>query len=604
MKIVTTNTRPEKSSSSTNNIQKIVIILGLPRSGTTLAAAIFEAHDETVVCYEPWNMGKEDKLGPRLTPHQLAHYYKQSVPVTATTFVIKETSIEIDALTWISRFIEYNCDRYLIKVIWTVRIFSHSYLSFVQRGREWWGNQNMNINMASYNLWLTNALRATDYISHIFKASPGLIYSYEALATNPRHVIKKLMETCDLAYNEKLINYFEHVSRTNIRGDRNIQRNPGAIRNDSISARAKEWMEYESELQKAPMHEIMAYLNGVSSELYKTEYIDTYDQLQCIAAIASKEAKGKVVGNYIVRQMKKKLSVIVVVDRMTEQVLNTIYSLSSHHQQEVTEQDYEIVVVEIPSDRPLDENRLYKMGSNVRYFLQDEKSKSVALAVKMGMRLVHSKFISVITNEAIVVTPGVVRATLDAIKISGDAVIAVPAYHIGPPKDLNLSDHKKARTTDLLKLIKWKEDGYRLFDLAFLSRSSNKGSVYLNMAECGFLTFPKRLSNVIDVTNNSNLEGSDFTNLKIFNRACEQKDTPIYLALFEGAFGQHQDTGSIDDDKRSGETLLSKLVRKVQDIRADTSSPASRRYEVIGKLNSQATSSLINLLSNISGQEP
>jgi hypothetical protein len=138
MKSQTTPQYNKSSKSPPNNVEQIVIILGLPRSGTTLAAAIFDAHDETVVCYEPWNRSKKLNLNPRLSPQQLAEHYKQNIPDSATTFVVKETSISLNALKWISSFIEYNCDDYPVKIIWTVRKFSHSYLSLIDRGRSWW----------------------------------------------------------------------------------------------------------------------------------------------------------------------------------------------------------------------------------------------------------------------------------------------------------------------------------------------------------------------------------------------------------------------------------------------------------------------------------
>ncbi len=267
------------------------------------------------------------------------------------------------------------------------------------------------------------------------------------------------METCELTYSEKLINYFEHVSKNNIQGDINVQKHPGAIQNNSIVSRDAEWTKYQSELQKAAMHEIMVYLNGVSAELYKTKYIETYDQLKCIADIASKIVKGNVISKYIAKQMQKMLSIIVVVNPMTELALNTIYSLSIHHQQDVTEQDYEIIVLEITSGQPLDENRLYKMGRNIRYYLRDETTESVALAIKEGIKLTHSKFVSVVADGGMLVTPGVVRAALDAIRLNRNAVVAVPAYGISvdtgnkPKRRVN----HQVKLTHLLNSIRWKE---------------------------------------------------------------------------------------------------------------------------------------------------
>ena len=408
-----TSIQPAKTSKSSNNLHQILIILGTPRSGTTLAAAIFDAHDDTTVCYEPWNRSKKLNLDPRLSPQQLVDYYKQAIPDSATTFVVKETSISLNALRWVSSFIEYNCDDYDIKIIWTVRRFSHSYLSLIDRGRDWWGNTDMSVNLGSYNRWLTKADLAISMILSLFKASPGLIYSYEALVDNPPSVIRKLMESSGLSYSDKLINYFEHVSKRNIRGDRNIQKEPGAIQNTSIAARDAEWLQYEDQLKNAEMHEVMVYLNNISKEIFKKQYIETYDQFKELAADVFKANEYKVVAKLIAKHQRKKLSIILVVFNMPEQALNTVYSLSCNYQKAVTENEYEIIVIENNSERTLDAQRLYKMGSNIHYLLRNETHASPVFAINEAVELSASKFVAIMIDGARMLSPGVVRATLD-----------------------------------------------------------------------------------------------------------------------------------------------------------------------------------------------
>ena len=40
-------------------IEKFVCLLGLPRSGTTIATAIIDAHSAVEMFYEPWNSSRK-----------------------------------------------------------------------------------------------------------------------------------------------------------------------------------------------------------------------------------------------------------------------------------------------------------------------------------------------------------------------------------------------------------------------------------------------------------------------------------------------------------------------------------------------------------------
>lgn len=585
------NLQPVKTSESSNDLHQIIIILGTPRSGTTLAAAIFDAHEDTAVCYEPWNRSKKLNLSPRLSPQQLADYYKQAIPDNATTFVIKETSISLDALRWVSSFIEYNCDNYDVKIVWTVRKFSHSYLSLIERGREWWGNTDMSVNLGSYNRWLTKANRASNMIVSLFKASPGLIYSYEALVENPSDVIRKIMESSGLSYSDKLISYYEHVPKKNIRGDRNIQKSPGAIQNTSIATRDKEWSKYEDQLKSAEMHEVMTYLNNISEEILKKKYIETFDQFQELAISVFKANEYKAVTQLIAKQLRKKLSIIVVVYSMPKQAMNTIYSLSCHYQKSVTVDDYEIIVIENKSEHTLDEQRLYKMGSNIRYQLRNETHSSPVFAINAAVELSRSKFVAIMIDGARMLSPGVVRATLDAIAISKNSIVAVPGYHLGsePQQHAIKNGYNEEAETHLLQSIDWKNNGYKLFDIACFSGSSAEHGILQRVPESNFLTLPRKLFIELGGYDESfNSHGGGYANLDMFKRVCEQNKVRIFSPICEGTFHQYHGGATTGGDKGDRNKLMSTLTEQYKKLRGEEYTAPEIDQELIGKFRIEA----------------
>lgn len=63
-----------------------------------------------------------------------------------------------------------------------------------------------------------------------------------------------------------------------------------------------------------------------------------------------------------------KLSVVVVVYNMRRAAARTLFSLSPRYQQAIRSEEYELIVVENGSTRPLDPEMVRELGENVRYF--------------------------------------------------------------------------------------------------------------------------------------------------------------------------------------------------------------------------------------------
>ena len=63
-------------------ITRVVLLVGLPRSGTTLAAALLDAHSRCTTAYEPWNSGLASTENPALSIESLFRVLPLKLPLS------------------------------------------------------------------------------------------------------------------------------------------------------------------------------------------------------------------------------------------------------------------------------------------------------------------------------------------------------------------------------------------------------------------------------------------------------------------------------------------------------------------------------------------
>ena len=244
--------------------------------------------------------------------------------------------------------------------------------------------------------------------------------------------------------------------------------------------------------------------------------------------------------------MQPRLSFVVVVYNMPRQAMNTLYSLSTRHQRNVREQDYEIIVVENRSVNNLSENQVLALGNNIRYFLRDERSQSPVSAINFGAAQAHGKSICLMIDGARMVTPRVVEYGLMAITADSDALIAVPGYSLGWQDQHHHLDaaYSEAVEMELLAAINWQQNGYRLFDIATISGANPNGCMNPLM-ECNcVITSAKNFALIGGANLDFQLPGGGSINLHIFRQLGLLPESRHYFVMVgEGSF--HQFHGGI-----------------------------------------------------------
>ena len=256
---------------------------------------------------------------------------------------------------------------------------------------------------------------------------------------------------------------------------------------------------------------------------------------------------------------KPRLSIIVIVYDMVSQAKNTLYSLSSDYQTNVSEYDYEVIVVENKSDNILDEKTVREFGINFKYYLREEKSVSPVNAINFGVQMAKAPLIAIMVDGARMCSPGVIQYILAAHRITSRAVVAVPGYHLGNELQQIAvrSGYNEKVEAGLLNNINWQKNGYRLFEIACFSGTS-AGGLFNSLAESNCFSMSKKLFEKIGGCDQRfDLPGGGYINLDLYRRVCELPGTTLFMLPGEGTF--HQLHGGVSTSK-DYDTLQASLV--------------------------------------------
>jgi glycosyltransferase involved in cell wall biosynthesis len=234
------------------------------------------------------------------------------------------------------------------------------------------------------------------------------------------------------------------------------------------------------------------------------------------------------------------LSIVVVLYDMAREAPRTLHSLSTAYQRGVAESDYEIVVVDNGSPARLDAEVLRSVGANVRYFYVADAPKSPAFAVNFGARHSRGSLIGIMIDGARMLSPGVLRHALHAARGFDDPLIATLGWHLGPDVQMRSVAQGYTRVVEdrLLADIEWPTDGYRLFEIAALAGSSERGW-FLPMAESNCLFLRRQTFEVLGgYDERFDCPGGGLVNLDFYKRACDRPSLDLVVILGEGNFHQ------------------------------------------------------------------
>jgi hypothetical protein len=263
---------------------------------------------------------------------------------------------------------------------------------------------------------------------------------------------------------------------------------------------------------------------------------------------------------------------VVIVYNMEREAPRTLFSLSSRYQKEVSDELYEVIVIENGSRPELEiENCVSSLGSNFRYYRKPDPNRSPAPAINYGVGLARGEFVGIMIDGARILSPGVLKYAFKGIAAYREPLIDTLSFHIGPDiQRISMQRNYDQKGEDLLlHEIDWKNNGYRLFDISTMAGNSKFGW-FRNKKEstCYFLRKDSFLK-IGGYDERFNTPGGGLCNHDFFCRAKKMKRSELIMILGEGSFHQfHHGTVTNNPDFKKNKVYRSYLdeYKKIKGI--------------------------------------
>ena len=275
-----------------------------------------------------------------------------------------------------------------------------------------------------------------------------------------------------------------------------------------------------------------------------------------------------------------RLSVIVISYNMKRELPRTLETLSASMQLDISEDDYEIIVVDNGSSVPADEEYCSGLGRNIRLATAPNPTASPAGAIAYGVSLARYDCLGIWIDGARMASPGLLSLARTALGLGPQTVVGTIGFHLGPKVQMESvhEGYDQAEEDRLLSSAGWREDGYRLFDVSCLAGSSARGWFVLPQ-ETNALFMHKRYYEALGGYDEKfQSPGGGLINHDIWNRVCEAGTSNLIMLLGEGTF--HQVHGGVATN--SLQSPWDGFVREYENIRGKPYRRAEGPFRVFG----------------------
>lgn len=239
------------------------------------------------------------------------------------------------------------------------------------------------------------------------------------------------------------------------------------------------------------------------------------------------------------------ISLLVIGFRMPRQLGNTLHSLTSSYQLGVSDDLYEVVIVENRSDRNLPPDVVENLPRNFHYHLREEAGQSPVYALQEGLAKCRGDVIGLMVDGAHLLSPGVLQYASMAFRITSNALVTVPVYHLGPKEQHESSAEGYDETAEisLLESIGWPDNGYSLFDISTLCAANANGFFAPIMESNCYFAARTAIEDERCVDTRFTYPGGGSLNLHILRLLGTRPSSMLFTLGGEGSF--HQFHGGI-----------------------------------------------------------
>lgn len=283
-----------------------------------------------------------------------------------------------------------------------------------------------------------------------------------------------------------------------------------------------------------------------------------------------------------------KLSVILISYDMGREIPRTLQSLARSFQTGAQDLEYEVLLVDNGSPKPLDPATWADTDVPVRLIRIDDASPSPVQAINIAVGQAKGEIICLMIDGAHLLTPGVFKMALSNYRTFDNPVIAIRYFYLGMDEQTVSVDNGYSRQVEdgLLERIEWPSDGYRLFEIATPLRSGAKRLHWFNRmfeSNCLFLR-RSLLQELGGADERFNLPGGGFVNLDIFKRAMEAPGvTPVQI-IGEGSFHQLHGGTTTNSSGEARDAKLAQYREQYREIRGHDQLMAKADFNYMGHM--------------------
>lgn len=225
---------------------------------------------------------------------------------------------------------------------------------------------------------------------------------------------------------------------------------------------------------------------------------------------------------------------------MRREAERTLYSLTPSYQKDINDTEYEVIAIDNGSSSPLNPADVTKFGANFKYIYSETDSPSPCRAINEAVNSASGELVMCCIDGARILSPGIIRKTLDISSVYNKPFIYTLAMHLGGKlQNASIDEGYNQNIEDaLIKTIDWKQNGYKFFNIS-CPAGACLGGYFSSLAETNCFTMRK--SDYLEMggyNEKFTSPGGGLCNLDIFNRIhLNPEITPIKL-LGEATFHQ------------------------------------------------------------------
>ena len=284
------------------------------------------------------------------------------------------------------------------------------------------------------------------------------------------------------------------------------------------------------------------------------------------------------------------VSFVLIVYDMPAQAQNTVRSLLADYQREVRPRDYEVLIVENESGNTISSEFLRTLPANFSYHLRKETQPTPIHAINYGIENAKGANICVMIDGARLLTPGIVKNTILGHRLSAQAIVTVPGYHLGFELQQKAvgSGYDVDQESTLMNSISWPDNGYRLFEISCFSGSCKNG-FYLSHSESNCISMPRELWKALGGYDASfDMRGGGLVNLDLYKRACEYPGITHVFLHGEGTFHQfHGGVTTGGEDIEARQKFIDAIRKQYEQIRGQAFSAPQTNPIYLGELSNE-----------------